>query len=402
MKIICIADAFYPDHTGGISKSILPEIEGLVRLGHQVTVVSRLQSNKPKSEHRDGYELYRYFSIQKKSIFYRLYPLFSFLSLPHIILKLHRKHKFDIAYVHNPFQLAGLNLVLPDLPCAYVYHASAYNEISLDSIRGKYGQLKLIANKINFWVKFLENKVLITADMLIVRSNFMKKDMNKLYQNLDNRKVISLPLCVDTVKFYFVENNIDARKKLALPEERTIILTVRRLVARMGIENLLSAMRIVIQTYPDVLLIVGGTGYLEAELRQIIKQYNLEKNVELKGFILEELLPTYYQAVNLFVLPTLAYEGFGLVTIESLACGTPVVATPVGASPEILNKLGKNFLFKDSTPEAIAEGINNWLLQGFSPDIRKRCMNYCIDNFSQKRICYELEKNFLNLQNKNL
>ncbi|OKH52137.1 hypothetical protein NIES2101_16005 [Calothrix sp. HK-06] len=397
MNILCIVDAFYPDHTGGISKSILPEIEGLIKLGHQVTVVSRLQSNKPKSEYRDGYELYRYFSTKKKSIFYRLYPFFSFITLPYLIYKLHHKHKFDVAYVHNPFQLAGLDLALPNLPCVYVYHASAYSEISLDNTRGKYGQLKLLAEVSNSVVKFLENKILTNANMIIVRSNFMINDMNKLYQNIDSKKVKLLPLSVNTDKFSFAENNHDARKKLGLPEERPIILTVRRLVARMGLENLLHAMRIVVKKNPNILLIVGGTGYLESELSKIIKQYNLQKNVQLKGFILEDFLPTYYQSANLFVLPTLSYEGFGLVTIESLACGTPVIATPIGASPEILNKLGKDFLFRDSTPEAIAEGINNWLSQGFNPNIRKRCMNYCIDNFSQKGISYELEKAFLQL-----
>jgi glycosyltransferase involved in cell wall biosynthesis len=394
MKIVCVTDAFYPDHIGGVSKSILPEVEGLVKLGHQVTVISRLQTNKPRYEYKDGYEIYRYFSIKRKSILYRLYPLFSFTTLPYLISKLHHKHKFDIAYVHNPFQLAGIDLVLHNLPCVYVYHASVYSEISLDNTRGKYGKLESIAKAVNFWVKSLESKTLTTADRLIVRSNFMKDDMNTLYKNIDNRKVISLPLCVDTEKFPFAENNIAARHKLGLPQQRPILLTVRRLVARMGIENLIKAMVVVIQKYPDVLLLIGGVGYLEDDFHRMIQQYNLEENVQLKGYIPEEILTTYYQAANLFVLPTVAYEGFGLVTIESLACGTPVIATPVGASPEILNKLGKSFLFENTTSEAIAQGINNWLLQGFSSDIRKRCMNYCIDNFSQKRICHELEKAF--------
>ncbi len=412
MKILCVADAVYPDHTGGISKSLLPEIEGLVRLGHKVTVVSRLQSNQPQSECRDGYELYRYFSISKKSFFYRLYPLFNFITLPDLISKLHHQHKitlpdlisklhhqhkFDVAYVHNPFQLAGLNLVLSNLPCVYVYHASTYSEINLDTARGKYGKLKLIAGLVNFWVKSLESKVLTYSDKLIVRSDFMKNDMSKLYPNIDNEKVILLPLCVDTERFSFAENNNAARQKLGLPKQQPILLTVRRLVARMGIENLIFAMRIVVQKFPNVILLIGGDGYLKDDISLIIKQYNLEENVILIGFISEEILPIYYQAADLFVLPTSAYEGFGLVTIESLACGTPVMATPVGASPEILSKLEKKFLFDNNTSEAIAAGINLWLSQGFNSDIRQLCRKYCLDKFSQNRICYELEKIFLEL-----
>ena len=395
MNILVLADSFLPDHTGGITKSLLPEVEGLVKLGHQVTVICKtLHPNKTRYELRNGYKVYRYFNPSKKSIFYRLYPLFSLITLPHLISNLHRERIFDIAYVHNPFQLAGLERVLPDLPCVYVYHASAYSEITIDVARGKYGKLKPISGIVTGWVKSLENKILVTADKIITRSDFMKNDMNKLYKNINNKKVLSLPLCVDTERFYFAENNSLARENLGLPEERPILLTVRRLVARMGIENLITAMQTVVHKFPKVLLLIGGTGYLEKDFQQMIQEYNLEYNVKLLGFIPEELLPTYYQAVNLFVLPTLAYEGFGLVTIEALACGTPVIATPVGASPEILNPLGKEFLFESSTPEAIAKGINSWLSQGFNPNIRKNCMSYCVDNFSKKRICDELEKIF--------
>ena len=160
----------------------------------------------------------------------------------------------------------------------------------------------------------------------------------------------------------------------------------------MGIENLIAAMCIVVQRFPNALLLIGGAGYLESDLLKMIKQYDLEQNVILLGFIPEEALPYYYQAADLFVLPTLAYEGFGLVTIEALACGTPVIATPVGATPEILGPLGQEFLLRDNSFEAIAEGINRWLAHGLGAEIRRRCRAFCIDHFSQERICCEVER----------
>src|SRR5207249_11624167 len=57
------------------------------------------------------------------------------------------------------------------------------------------------------------------------------------------------------------------------------------------------------------------------------------------GFIPDETLPSYYHAADVFVLPTRELEGFGLVTVEALACGTPVLGTPVGATPEVLSGL---------------------------------------------------------------
>ena len=396
MHILCLTDLFWDDYTGGISKSLVPEIEGLAELGHHLTVISRrYQTNTLKHDIKDKYEVYRYFSPVKNSRFYRVYPFFTLINLPHLMTSLNQLNPFDIAYVHNPFQLAALNKVLPDLTCVYVYHASTYNEINLDTARGKYGKLKPIAKIVNHWIKSLENNILAAANQVIVRSQFMRNDMKQLYENINDNKIASLPLCIDTEQFHFAGDNSFVRQKLGLPVDQPILLTVRRLVARMGIENLITAIKIVVQNFPNVLLLIGGTGYIEGNLRRMIQQYNLENNVKLIGFIPEELLPMYYQAADLFTLPTLAYEGFGLVTIESLACGTPVIATPVGASPEVLTPLGKEFLFEDSTPDAIARGISYWLEQGFSLSVRERCRNYCVDNFSKKQVSNQLEQTFI-------
>jgi glycosyltransferase involved in cell wall biosynthesis len=397
MKILVLTGGFFPDHTGGISKSLLPEVEGLIGLGHEVTVVTRrLLRGKPEFELREGYELYRYFSPHKKSVFYRLFPFFTMIQLPKLISSLHRQHSFDIAYVHCPFQADALNKSLPNLHWVYVYHASAYSEIKIDADRGKYGKFKFISEMVNNWVKSLEERILTNADKIVVRSQFMKNDINNLYKSIDTDKIVSIPLCVDTERFNFAKDNISARKILNLPEDRPILLTVRRLVARMGIENLITAMHTVVQKFPNVLLLIGGTGYLQEDLQNMISQYNLRENVIILGFISEENLPNYYQAANFFVLPTLTYEGFGLVTIESLACGTPVIATPVGASPELLKPLGEKYLFKSSDTSAISQGILYWLEQ---EDIdRSSFSNYCVNNFGENRIVNELECVFASIQ----
>lgn len=144
---------------------------------------------------------------------------------------------------------------------------------------------------------------------------------------------------------------------LGLPEERRILLSVRRLAPRMGLENLIRAMPQVAARYPDVLLLIGGTGPDRERLEKMVAATGTGKQVRMIGFIPDERLAAYYQASDLFVLPTLALEGFGLVTVEALACGTPVVGTPVGATPEILGELEPRLVTEAATPEALAEGI---------------------------------------------
>ena len=89
---------------------------------------------------------------------------------------------------------------------------------------------------------------------------------------------------------------------------------------------------------PDVgaRLVVGGTGPLEGELKAQVARLGLQDRVSFPGRLADDDLVRHYQAADLTVVPTIALEGFGLVTVESLACGTPVVALDEGGPREIV------------------------------------------------------------------
>jgi len=105
------------------------------------------------------------------------------------------------------------------------------------------------------------------------------------------------------------------------------------------------------------------------------------------GFITEDDLPDYYRMADLFVLPTLELEGFGLITLEALASGVPVLGTPVGGTIEILSRLDPRYLFKDAKPDSMASLIidnckqfrNNGQLWR---DVSARCRAFVEDYYS--------------------
>jgi len=280
MKILVLSDAFWPDHAGGISKSLLIEVESLVARGHKVVVVTkRLRKNLPLHESRDSYELYCYSSPHKGTAFYLLYPLFSLRQVPKLVARLHREFRLDVAYIHNAFQAVGLSRCSQRMPYVYVFHAPTPREIEIDAAKGKYGLAMPLVKVVNRWVKAKERQALVNVYAIIVRSKFMEGEMRKLYGNVRKGKTVRISLCVDTQRFSFAEDPRAIREELDLPLDRPILLTVRRLVARIGLENLITAMIRVMKQVPDALLLIGEK-ISQKRFRVQVCQLNLDESSE--------------------------------------------------------------------------------------------------------------------------
>jgi len=204
--------------------------------------------------------------------------------------------------------------------------------------------------------KYIEKAILRKSDRIVVLSQHTRDKLGKVY-GLPASKVSIIPGGVDLEKFKPSAHKPQIRADLNLPENRFILFTVRNLVPRMGLENLISALKIVLSESRNLFLVIGGEGPLAPSLSKAVADCNLGEFVHFVGYISDENLPSYYQMADLFVLPTKELEGFGMVTLEALASGLPVLGTPVGGTKEILACLGPEFLFADETPASMAELI---------------------------------------------
>ncbi|MEW6041030.1 MAG: glycosyltransferase family 4 protein, partial [Elusimicrobiota bacterium] len=127
----------------------------------------------------------------------------------------------------------------------------------------------------------------------------------------------------------------------------------------------------------------------------------LAEYIQFAGYIPEDKLPMYYQSADAFVLPTKLLEGFGLIILESMACGTPVLATPVGGIVEIIKKFDKELLFDGTEPEHIYKGIKKFILEKRADKcLRERCRKFVEENYSWERftqstmdVYYEISRN---------
>ena len=178
----------------------------------------------------------------------------------------------------------------------------------------------------------------------------------------DNARIVKSPGGVNRDRFFVDATDTGARTAARIrtglpPDAFPLLLSIRRLAARMGLENLVAALPAIRATFPRAHLVIGGRGPLAETLAAQARRLGVAEAVSFAGFIPDLQVADYYRAADGFVLPTLALEGFGLVTLESLACGTPVIATPVGAIPEVLGGLDERLLAKGTDSMALTTAI---------------------------------------------
>lgn len=252
-----------------------------------------------------------------------------------------------------------------------------------------------VQNSLKIWFKKrIEKAVYSSSSQLIVLSKTFRDILHQEY-DVPLEKINIVPGGVDIDHFNTSVSSKEAREKLSWEQNRPTIFCIRRLAKRMGLENLVTAIAEVKKQYPDVMLYIGGKGALAETLEQLIKAKGLSENIKLLGFVADEDLPLCYRAANFSVVPTIALEGFGLIVLESLAAGTPVLGTPIGGIPEILRPFSDDLVFSGYEPEQLAQGIIEALSGKRKLPSGDDCLKYVQDNYAWDIIAKKIRQVYL-------
>lgn len=225
----------------------------------------------------------------------------------------------------------------------------------------------------------------------IVLSQAFGQILRETY-GVSEARIRVVPGCVDVAQFDTRVTQRRARERLGLPLDRPLLFCMRRLVPRMGLEDLIDAMSMVKPLLPDVLLTIAGKGPLEAQLRARIVARGLERYVRLAGYVPDDKVPLWYRAADLSVVPTVSLEGFGLTTIESLAAGTPVLVTPIGGLPEAVAPLSAELVLPSGGFRAIGDGIVEVLLGRRAVPDSQACRAYAREHFDRPVVAAQVAR----------
>lgn len=378
-SILIATGTYFPDMPGGADRLAYDLACTMVSKGHEVWILCQdVLSLKKLYEQIDDINILRY-SISKSSI------INSSRHREHIeqainALKEHEV-KMDILHGHVPLQyVAALRYAREMKPLAcYTIHSPAVME--MDIVWKNQGIAGNIKRYLGLPVlKKIERECLEMSERLTCESIFTKAKIKEIYGSSISRSIEVIPGWVDEKKFSPKGCKDSLRAKLKWESEGTIFFCLRRLAPRMGFENLLKACRILRREGLHFKLYIGGTGPLENKLKHLSSDYGLDQHVEFLGYIEDEELAQMYTACDASVIPTEWLECFGLIALECLSCGTPVLATPVGALPEIIRNFSKDWISKTNSPESIAEIMRNFIAGNLkeltSEEIRDRAVEY--------------------------
>lgn len=373
MRILIASGTWYPERNG-VARVASEVGQRLAGRGHEVTAVVPKVAGMPREE-RDG-------SLAVHRVIERgVMPL----TVKDVLETTRRSRSlgpFDVMVGHGASTAVGLARAGFSAPLVLVYHASLPRELRFMRSRLRWGRERVVAYLNDPISVLLERSAVRRCARILVLSDFSRSLLATDHPD-EVHKVKVVSGGVETTSFAPRDGRGAARARLGLDQNGRLLVTVRRAEPRMGIEQLLRAM--LIARADDLRLAVVGAGLLTDELVQLTSQLGLDGRVQIVGRVSEDELRDWYRAADLFVLPTVAYEGFGMVTLEALASGTPVVGTKAGATPELLEPLDPRLVAEGSDPESLALAIGDVLT--FSDDeLRRRSREYAVTRFDWERV----------------
>ena len=295
-----------------------------------------------------------------------------------------RVGKPDVINLHFAlYSFPILDLLPKEIPVTFNFHGPWASESEQEVPEKKLSVL------LKHWL--IEKRTYNRCDRFIVLSKAFGKILHQQYQ-VPWDKIHAIPGGVDINRFQANLSPQQARTQLGWSLDRPILFTTRRLVHRVGVDKLLTAIATIKPRIPDVWLVIAGRGPIQAELQQQATELGLNDHVKFLGFLPDDQLPIAYQAADLTVMPSQSFEGFGLAIVESLACGTPVLCTPVGGMPEILQPFSPDLITDTVEASAIAERLEQVLLGLVSKPSQSACRHYAVDNFDWYKIAQNVRK----------
>ena len=334
--------------TGGMSVYVREMAKELGRQGHHIDIFTQHKVGRQDSV-LDLYNNVRLVhlpggkreNITKSSLYEALPQLFNELESFRI------KENITYDVVHSHYWLSGV-LGLKLQSSWNAHHLITYHTIgamkSLTCLTENSSELRLASEK----------KLAELCDQIVLPTKKEKEHLIQYYHApVDNIRIVP---CGVNLELFKPMDKLSVRRHLGFHVNDLIVLYVGRYTPVKGPDRLLQSFSYLTRPSLPRLVMVGGDGEHSSMFKQLqskAKMLHIENRLMFAGRVDQEILPQYYNAADVLVVPSY-YESFGLVALEALACGTPVVTTSVGAMEDIVKDGVTGYVATDSDPQHFA------------------------------------------------
>lgn len=360
MRVLQFGRFHNEQQNGGVERHQQLLCKGLAANGLDVVYLVASADRQPHDKTVDGYRL-----IQAPSFG----TLFSTALSPAQVFKalaLHKEKPFDVLHLHFPNPLAHLASIL--------FPANVKRVITWHSDIVK--QKRLLA----LYRPFLQS-VTRRADALIAATSAHYSSSTQIPKDIPHDKFHVIPYGLDfSILALTPHSDVLLKNLLSRANGQAIIFALGRHVYYKGFDVLIAAMQ-----HVDAQLILGGDGPLKAELENQAEQLGLRNKIRFTGSIAEENLAAYFHACDVFCLPSVEQsEAFGLVQLEAMACGKPVICTQLNNGVNVVNQEGITGLavpVRDIS--ALSNAINHLIKdQGLRCAMGKQAKLHAVNEYS--------------------
>ncbi|MGC8648677.1 MAG: glycosyltransferase [Candidatus Micrarchaeia archaeon] len=364
LKIAFFTDSFLPAKDGVVT-SIFSFKKALEKRGHEVYIFA--SGNSKTKEAIKLLKNNKNIFIIRGSKFWK-YPQYNIALLPFDLPLKINKIQPDIIHAHTPFAMGGFALAIArinKIPVVSTFHTLFTDKFVINEYFSKYA-LNIIQKYSWKYATFFYNK----NDKVIAPSYAIKEVLEKK----GIKDVAVIPNGVDLSVFNGNINGSKIRSRLAKKNEK-IVLYVGRLSKEKRLEVLFKAARYLKDE--NIKFVIVGMGPAYSYYKNIVERMNI-KNIFFAGFVEEKELPKYYAASDVFCIPS-TFETQGLVAIEAIACGKPVVAANKLALKEVIQNGINGEKFKPNDSKDCARKLKKALSKTY-PKIRSNIYKYSLEN----------------------
>ncbi|MEM2384012.1 MAG: glycosyltransferase family 4 protein [Candidatus Bathyarchaeia archaeon] len=359
MNICMITWEYPPRIVGGISRHCEGLTREIAKKGHTVHIFTLEFPGAPSYEEWGGVKIHRVPIELGHPNFITWVLLFNHF-IEKKIADISKHERFNLIHAHDwlvaPASIASKHYLR--VPLVLTMHST-----EVGRAQGLHSPDSFLIDGFEWWLTYESKRVIVT-------SNAMKSEI-KGHFRLPSEKIDVIPNGIDIAKYEVSVDRESVKRRFGIDPSERIVLFIGRLVPQKGVEYLIMAAPKIIERHPEARIVIIGNGWIKDNLWNLAHSTGCLHKITFLGFLSDQDVIDLTLSSDVLVIPSV-YEPFGIVALEGMAAGIPVVASSVGGLAEIIEHDKTGFLAYKENPDSIAWGVNkilsdhgyaHWLVQ---------------------------------------